>query len=77
MDTNHSQIEQQFAAMRATNQQLAETVRIRNVEIGVLRGHIQMLSGEVIKVRQDSGYAEQAVSALILNGSAVPLADTG
>ena len=63
MDTNTKQIEQQFAAMRATNQQLAEAVKVKDVEIGVLRGHVDVLTGEIIKCRQDSGYAEQAIGA--------------
>ena len=59
MDTN--QIEQQFAELRASNERLAEAVRIRDAEIGILRSHVKVLSGEVIKCLQDSSYAEQAI----------------
>lgn len=62
MDTNHSQIEQQFAELKAENEQLIEASKIRDAEIGVLRGHVQVLSGEVIKCLQDGSYAEQAIS---------------
>lgn len=60
MDT--SKLEEQFAELRESNQQLTEAVRIRDAEIGVLRGHIQVLSGEIIKCHQDGSYAEQAIS---------------
>lgn len=59
MDT--SKLEEQFAELRESNQQLAETVRIRDAEIVVLRRHVQLLSGEVIKCFQDGSYAEQAI----------------
>ena len=65
MDT--SKLEEQFAGLRETYQQLTETVRIRDVEIGVLRGHVQVLSGEVIKCLQDGSYAEQAIGAFTLS----------
>ncbi len=60
MDT--SKLEEQFAELREANQQLTETVRIRDAEIVVLRRHVQVLSGEVIKCLQDGSYAEQAIS---------------
>ncbi len=60
MDTN--QIEQQFAELREANQQLTEAVRAKDAEIGVLRNHVRVLSGEVIKCLQDGSYAEQAIS---------------
>ena len=75
MDTN--QIEQQFAELRKSNQQLAETVRIRDAEIVVLRRHVKVLSGEIIKCLQDASYAEQAIGTFTLNGSTVPVANTG
>ncbi len=59
MDT--SKLEEQFAELRESNQQLAETVRIRDAEIVVLRRHVQVLSGEVIKCLQDGSYTEQAI----------------
>ena len=59
MDT--SKLEQQFAELREANQRLAETVRIRDAEIGVLRSHVRVLSGEMIKCLQDGSYAEQAI----------------
>ena len=59
MDMN--QLEEQFAELRETNEQLTETVRIRDAEIVVLRRHVQVLSGEVIKCYQDGSYAEQAI----------------
>ncbi len=65
MDT--SKLEEQFAALRESNQQLAETVRIRDAEIVVLRRHVQVLSGEVIKCLQDGSYAEQAIGTFTLS----------
>ena len=62
MDT--SKLEQQFSELMEANQQLAETVRIRDAEIVVLRRHVQLLSGEVIKCLQDGSYAEQAVGTV-------------
>ena len=59
MDT--SKLEEQFAELRESNQQLTETVRIKDAEIVVLRRHVQVLSGEVIKCLQDGSYAEQAI----------------
>ena len=61
MDT--SKLEEQFAELRESNQQLAEDVRIKDAEIVVLRRHVQVLSGEVIKCLQDGSYAEQAIGA--------------
>lgn len=59
MDT--SKLEEQFAELRESNERLTETVRIRDAEIVVLRRHVQLLSGEVIKCYQDGSYAEQAI----------------
>ena len=75
MDTN--QLEKQFAELRETNQQLAEAVRVKDAEIRVLRGHIQVLSGEIIKCHQDGSYAEQAISTFMPNGSETRLANAG
>ena len=60
MDT--SKLEEQFVELRESNQQLAETVRIRDAEIVVLRRHVQVLFGEIIKCHQDGSYAEQAIN---------------
>ena len=58
-----SKLEEQLAELRASNERLVEAVRIRDAEIVVLRRHVQLLSGEVIKCLQDGFYAEQAIGA--------------
>ena len=75
MDT--SKLEKQFAELRESNQQLAEAVRVKDAEILVLRGHVDMLTGEVIKSRQDSEYVEQAIDTFTPNGFALPSVNTG
>ncbi len=56
-----SNLEQQFAELTENNHRLVEALRIRDAEIGVLRNHVRVLSGEVIKCHQDGSYAEQAM----------------
>ena len=56
-----SKLEEQFAELRASNERLAEAVKIKDAEIVVLRRHVQLLSGEVIKCYQNGSYAEQAI----------------
>ncbi len=75
MDTN--QIEQQFAELRESNERLAETVRIRDAEIGVLRSYVKVLSGEIIKCLQDGSYAEQAIGTFTPIDSDLQSANAG
>ena len=61
MDT--SKLEEQFAELRESNERLAEAVRIRDAEIGVLRRRGQVLSGEVIKYLQDGSLRGASTAA--------------
>ena len=74
-----SNLEQQFAELTENNHRLAETLKIRDAEIRVLRNDVRALSGEVIKCLQE-GKSEPyldlcaSISISIMNpGRASPL----
>ncbi len=49
-------------ALADANRRLLESVRIKDAELDVLRHQVKVLSGEVLKCRQDGSYAEQAAA---------------